>query len=162
MTNTTVTGTPAPVSQPVSANRTPTPAAQRSTYSTTTRTAADPTATPAASRSTSVSRNSVSANQKSTVKSTEDAEDDTGGWNFEGAVYEEDTGDGSFEGEGSTEAEEVVEAIKELLEEAQTDTKPQKKSLPPLGTGAAGGFLGAAALEGGRYLLNKRKGRKDL
>ena len=111
----------------------------------------------------SASQNSVSANQedtKSTKKNadTEDTQADTGGWNFEGAVYEEK----DFEGEESTEAEEVVEAIKELLEDAQTDAKPQKKSLPPLGTGAAGGFLGAAALEGGRHLLNKRKGRKEL
>lgn len=161
--NTAVTSTPVPVSRQISANQAPTPAAQRSTYSTTTRTASVPTATPAASRSMSASQNSVSANQedtKSTKKNAdiEDTQADTGGWNFEGAVYEEK----DFEGEESTEAEEVVEAIKELLEDAQTDAKPQKKSLPPLGTGAAGGFLGAAALEGGRHLLNKRKGRKEL
>lgn len=161
--NTAITGTPVPVSRQISANQAPTPAAQRSTYSATTRTASVPTATLAASRSMSTSQNLVSANQKDTksAKKNADAEDtqaDTGGWNFEGAVYEEK----DFEGEESTEAEEVVEAIKELLEDAQTDSKPQKKSLPPLGTGAAGGFLGAAALEGGRYLFNKRKGKKEL
>ena len=158
--NTTVTGTPATGSRTVSANQTPTPAAQRTTYSTTTRTSSAPTITPTASRSTSVSRNTVSANQKNT-KNTED----TGGWNFEAAVYEEDADGWDFEGEEDAEdmeAGEIVEAIQELLEEAQTDTKPRKKSLPPLGGGAAGGFLGAAALEGGRHLLNKRKGKKGL
>lgn len=166
--NTAGTGTPAPASRPVSTNRTPTGTTPTTTYSTATRTASAPTATPALIRSTPASRNTVSSNQKSSTKktkNTENTQEESSGWNFEGAVYEEDTDGWDFEGEETTEpadAEEVVAAIQELLDDAQTERKPQKKSLPPLGVGAAGGFLGAAALEGGRHLLNKKKGRKRL
>lgn len=102
----------------------------------------------AASVPKSVSSDSVSGNKKQSGKTQRKTE--SSGWDFEAASYEGKEDGGDFQGES-------IDTGSLHIEEGDGGNTENRKQIPPLAAGAAGGMLGTAVLEGSRYLWKYRR-----